>query len=64
MTKILKTLREHLTPHIVYDVRRQGVLLTILWVTSTLVAFGLALALVCVYSRVLVLEQAIVMLAS
>jgi hypothetical protein len=64
MTKLLKTLRDQLTPHIVIDVRRQGVMLTILWVTSTLVAFGLALALVCLYSRILILEQAITALAS
>jgi len=64
MAKLMKTLRDHFTPHIVHDVRKQATLLTILWVASTLVAFGFALALVCLYSRVLVLEQAIVMLAS
>lgn len=64
MAKLMKSLKDKFTPHIVHDVHRQGSMLTILWVTSTLLAVGFGLALLCVYYRLLILQQAVMVLGA
>lgn len=62
--KLIKTIKEKFTPNIVHEVHRQGTWLTILWVSSALICFGITLGLFCMYTRILMLEQAIRVLAS
>lgn len=63
-TKLMKSIKEKLTPSIVHDVHKQGTMLTILWVSSALISLGLVLGLVCLYTRILMLEQVITVLAA
>jgi hypothetical protein len=64
MAKILQEIKKKLTPNVVHQVHRHETVLTIVWVSSVLMAFGLALGLFCVYNRILILEQAVRVLAA
>jgi hypothetical protein len=64
MAKFMKTLKDKFTPHIVTNVHQQGVALTILWVSGIFLTLGFALALFCLYSRVMILEQAVTVLGA
>ena len=64
MAKIMKAIKDKLTPPVLHEVHKQGTLLTTLWVTSTLFALGFGMALVCMYARILALQQAVMVLGS
>jgi hypothetical protein len=59
MPRIVKTIKDKLTPHIFKAVAQHEHILTILWVTFVLVSLGIACTLVLMYNRILVLEQAV-----
>jgi hypothetical protein len=62
-SKIVKELKDRFTPHFLTTLHKQSTLLTILWVSFVCFAFGFGLGLLCLYSRILTLEQAIGVLA-
>lgn len=64
MAKIISAIKDKFTPDIVREVHRQQVTLTIVWVSGTLLFLGMGLALLCLYNRVLTLEQVIAVLAA
>lgn len=64
MASLIKTIKDKFTPHLLREVHRQGTTLTLVWVTGLFLILGLVLALVCLYSRVMTLEQAITVLGA
>ncbi len=64
MAKIMKAIKDKLTPPVMHEVHKQGTLLTTLWVTTSLLTIGFALALLCMYTRLLALQQAVMVLGS
>lgn len=63
-SKIIKTIKETFTPEIVHMVHRHHTALTIIWISSVFFILGFALALFCLYNKILTLEAAIVVLAT
>ncbi len=64
MAKLINSIKDKLTPNIVREVHRNAVTLTIVWVSGALLFLGMALALLCMYNRMLMLEQVIAVLAA
>ncbi len=64
MPTLVKSLKAKLTPQIFHTVSQHHSWLTIIGVSFALMSLGFALALVQLYSRILVLEAAINVLAS
>ena len=64
MPKFVKRLKDTSTPHIFHTVSQHHSWLTIIGVSFALMSLGFALVLVRLYSRILVLEAAINVLAS
>ena len=64
MAKLISSVKDKLTPGFVRDVHRHSVMLTIVWVSGALLFLGMALAMLCLYNRVLLLEQVVTVLAS
>lgn len=62
-SKLVKTIKDKLTPDIVRVVHRHQTAFTVLWVSSVFLILGFALALLCLYNRILTLEAAITVLA-
>ena len=62
-SKLVKTIKEKLTPDIVHMVHRHHAALTIAWISSIFFIFGFALALFVLYNKILMLEAAIAVLA-
>jgi hypothetical protein len=59
MPRLVKKIKDTFTPHIFHQVSQHEHILTILWVSSLLVALGITCALVLMYNRILTLEQAV-----
>ncbi len=62
-SKIVKTIKDKFTPEIVRTVHRHQTAFTVLWVSSVFLILGFALALFCLYNKILTLEAAIAVLA-
>lgn len=62
-SKIVKTIKDKLTPEIVRTVHRHQTAFTILWVSAVFLVLGFTLALFCLYNRILTLEAAVALLA-
>jgi hypothetical protein len=63
-SKILKTIKEKLTPDIVHMVHHHHTALQVIWISSIFFILGFTLALFCLYNKILTLEAAIAVLAS
>jgi hypothetical protein len=59
MPRIVKAIKDKLTPHIYKSVAQHEHILTITWVSFVLVSLGFACALVLMYNHILILEQAV-----
>jgi hypothetical protein len=59
MPRIVKKIKDTFTPHIFHQVSQHEHILTITWVTFVLMSLGFACALVLMYNRILILEDAI-----
>lgn len=64
MPRIIKKLRDKLTPQIYHKVSDHHHWLMIIGVSFVFISFGYALALVLLYDKILILEAAIRVLAS
>ena len=63
-SKIVKTIKDKLTPEIVHTVQRHHAALQIMWIAAFFFILGFGLALFSLYNKILVLETAIAVLAS
>ncbi|HWR00173.1 MAG TPA: hypothetical protein VN397_05010 [Candidatus Methylomirabilis sp.] len=64
MPKLVKSIKEKLTPQIFHTVSQHHNWLTIIGVSFVFITFGYALAFVLLYNKILLLEAAISVLAS
>lgn len=62
--KVMHKIKEALTPEFHKTVAHQSAMITILWVSLLFLAFGVMWALVLMYDRILLLEEAIRVLAA
>jgi hypothetical protein len=64
MAKIMQKVKHALTPSVHHTVASHGAMLTILWISLTFLSMGFMWALIVLYDRILLLEDAIRILAA